>query len=232
MKALRQLPWPLALAVVVIVGQTLALFALGPSLTTATSIALAVLVVAFILRGSRFAWVVALTGASGQLVSSVVSTGDVWALAVGGIIAVCLLAPPAVRFVWIERSNRRAGRMQLAVKSFYERAKASAYGLLARVAGWDREEFGIGTTHTQRSYGVLIWRLGVGCVLLLVLLGLIHEWREGSGGDAPIVNIIASVTWTFYTLVQLTFVVVSIMALYRYFTTLRAFRRSSRSKLK
>lgn len=229
MNTLRRPPGLLAVVAVVLVGQTLLSFAFGPSITRAAAIAVAVFVALLLLWGSRFAWVVALIGAGGQLVSSAISTDSNWGLAAGGIVVICLLAPPSVRFVWSKRPHRQAGRLQRAVKRPYERVKASAYAILARVAEWENGEFLTAATRKQRSYRLLIWRLGVSCVLLLVLVGATYNWQQGSGRGNSIVNVIASVTWTCYALVQLAFIAVSMIAVYRHLTSSRVPPESSKS---
>lgn len=138
MNGLRRPPGWLAAAALVLVSQTLVSFALDPSLTKAASIAVAVLFASLMLWGSRIAWVVALTSAGGQIASSAISTESYWALAAGVVVFICLLVPHSLRFIWTQRPYPRAGRLQLAVKGPYGRVKASAYGLLARVAKGSR----------------------------------------------------------------------------------------------
>jgi len=223
----RRPPWLLLVAVVGIIGQTLVLFALGPSLVKAASVVVAALFAALMLRGSRLAWGVVLIGAAGQLVSSATLAEGSWALVAGGALVVCLIAPPSVQFVWTQRPHREAGVLQLTVKGSYERIRALAYGALARVAQWENSASGTDSRPAQRSYGVLVWRLGVGCVLLLLLVGATYSWQQGSGRDSGIVHAIASVTWTCYALVQLAFIAVVLMAVHQHFTTSRVSRRTN-----
>jgi hypothetical protein len=223
----RHLSRWLLVAGAMLIAQPLALFAVHPSLVKAAAVAVAALVTSLMLRGSRFAWTVALVGAGGRLISAVVSSGQYWDLA-SGIIVICLLSPPSIRFIWTQRPHRRVAGWELALKRPYEAVKASAYGALYQVAEWEGGGSETVSSRKRRSYRLLIWRLGVGCVLLLVLVGVTYNWQHDTGGEAPVVRIIASVTWTCYALVQLAFIAVSILALYKHFTS-RGPQSSSRS---
>jgi hypothetical protein len=215
---LSRCPW-LVIGAAVIVGQTLLSFASGPSTIKATSIVVSLFFAALMLRASRFAWVVILTGAAGQMASSVLSTDPHWiSVATGTIAVACLLLPSSVRYVWSPSSHQRAGWLQRAVKRPSLSIKNAALRLLAQVAQWKDGE----TDPTRkRSYGVLIWRLGIGCVMLLFLFGIAYNWQQGSGHDSSIVDIFVNVTWTCYALTQLAFIGVSAVAIYQHFTTLR-----------
>ncbi|HEY8082096.1 MAG TPA: hypothetical protein VIE64_00890 [Solirubrobacterales bacterium] len=215
---LSRCPW-LATAAAVIVGQTLLSFVFGPSFTKATSIAVSLLFAALMLRASRFAWVVILIGAAGQMANSVLSIDPHWvSVAAGTIVVACLLIPSSVRYVWSPSSHQRTGWLQRAVKRLSLSVKNSTFRLLSQVAQWKEGEIDL---TRKRSYGVLIWRLGIGCVILLILFGVAYNWQQGSGHDSSSVNIVVNVTWTGYVLTQLAFIGVSVVAMYRHFTTLR-----------
>jgi hypothetical protein len=231
MNTLRRNTRWLVVAAMVLVGQTLVLFILGPSFTKAASIAVAVLFASLMWKGSRFAWTVVLIGAVGQFVSSAIET-EYFSLAAGGVVVLCLLAPASVRFVWTRRPNRGGGRPQPTVKRGYEKVKTLAYGFLSRVAEWENGALETDATDKQRSYRLLIWRLGVVCLLLLVLVGLTYNWQHGSGRESPVVSVIANLTWTFYALVQLAFIAVTIVAVYQHFASSRIPSKGSRSEPK
>lgn len=232
MNALRYPALWLAVAIVLLVGQTLVLFALDPSAVKALSIVVAVFLALLLLRGSRLAWAALLIGAAGHLVSSAISTESYWALAVGGIAVICLLAPSSVRLVWIQRPRRPAGRLRQAFERFYGRLNTSAYGMLVRVAGWENGELDTDATQTQRSYRLLIWRLGVSCVLLLVLVGTSESWIEDSEQANSVLTVIADVIWVCYALVQIAFIAVVLLAMYRHFFASHLPSESLRSKPK
>jgi amino acid permease len=116
--------------------------------------------------------------------------------------------------------------VQLTIKKFYEKIRISAYGLLATIAEWEIQESGTNAARKQRSYRLLVWRLGVACVLLLVAVGATYDWQQGSGHDSPVVNAIASITWLCYALVQIAFIVVAVIAVCRHFLASRTTARS------
>lgn len=96
------------------------------------------------------------------------------------------------------------------------RLKIVLGGLLASLAGWDLREGHANEARDRRSYKLLLWRLGVGCVLLLVLVGATYDWEQGSGGGSPVVAAIARATWIIYAIVQLAFLSAAVVAIYRH----------------
>lgn len=217
MKALGRSPWWLVVASVALAGQVLTLFVGRPSLVGASAIAVAAALLTLMLSGSRFAWTVVLIGAVGQIVNAVSSSEyDLVLAALGCLVSICLLVPSSVRFVWRESSHRQPGRLRLAVAGPYARIKVSAYGAFASLAAWEDGEFRSDSVRKRRSYRMLIWHLGVGCVLLLLLLGVVHSLRPDAGGDSAVINVIARVTWICYALVQLTFIGVVLIAIYQH----------------
>jgi xanthosine utilization system XapX-like protein len=208
----------LKIAAVVLVGQTLVKFAVAPNLVAAAALAVGVVIALLVLRGNRLAWAVALVGAAGQLIDSLISTEHYWTLSVGGIAAVSLLAPSSVRYVWSRRPHRHAGPLPLLVKGRYDRIVASVYDVIARTADWETGQLSSSTASMQRSYKLLLWRLGVGCIGLFALYAAAYEWQHGSGDGSPIVNVIASATRVCYVLVQVVFIAVSLIAAYQHFT--------------
>ena len=213
MSGFGQKPPLLAIAAAVLIGHTLVLFAAEPSLVRATSIAVAAIVASLLVWRSRLAWVVVLVGAVDGLISP---AGHYATQAVGAVVIICLLAPPSVRFVWTGRPHRQPRIPKLRNWKPYERLKVVAFDVLCRLAGWDAEERDSEDTRRQRSYSALLWSLGVGCVVLLVVASATHSWQKGTGGDDPIVNVIASASWGCYALVQLAFIAAVIVAVYRH----------------
>lgn len=232
MNVMARAPGWLMAAAVVLVGQTLVLFAIAPSLTAVSAVVVALVIALWVLRSSRVAWVVALVGAGGQFVGSVIAAGHYWALSVGGVLMICLLAPPSIRYVWSQRLHRQPGKLQLAAKRIYERIVTSVYGLVGHVPDWENGQFESITTYPQRSYKLLLWRLGIGCVFLFGLYAVAYKWQHGSGDGSSIVNVIASVTRACYVLVQVLFIVVSLVAVWRYLVTSPASPKSAGSKPK
>ena len=50
----------------------------------------------------------------------------------------------------------------------------------------------------SKTLTVLIWRLGVGCVFLVLLVGATYNWEHGSGQHSAIVAAIAGAAWLCY----------------------------------
>lgn len=85
--------------------RTLVPFISAPSIVGASGIAVAVGFAWLLLRGSRFAWVVLLVGAVGDIVDSAASMEPDWVLVCGIIMSVGLLMPISVRYVWKDRTT-------------------------------------------------------------------------------------------------------------------------------
>jgi hypothetical protein len=219
----------LAVAAVAIVVQTLVLLILSPSLTRAAAVIVAALFASLLLRGSRCAWAVVLVGAGAQVIDSAASSGNYWNLAIGSIVSICLLAPASVQYIWTQRPSRRVWNLTIPLERVYASVKVAAYGVLARVAEWESDAFDTSSTSKPRSYRVLLWRLGVGCLALLMLVGITYNWQHGSGQGSPVVSVIADVAWVCYALVQLAFFLAVLVIVCRYFATPKIFHESSQS---
>lgn len=217
MKSIQHSALWLTIAIVLLVGQTLVQFVRTPTAVGALSVGVAVFFASLLSRGSKFAWVVLLVGAIGQFVIAALSTADYGSLAVGSVAAICLLAPPSVRIIWFQPSHQRVGVLSLPVERSHERVRAWAWGILLRVADWENEGTAESATHQQRSYRLLLWRLGVGCVLLLVLVGLTETWAQGAESINGIALVVAGVVWVCYAVVQLAFIAAVIVAVYRHY---------------
>jgi hypothetical protein len=222
----EHLPVWLLAAAVVLAGQALALFAADPSMVRAAAVAVAVIVVSCVLIGSRVAWTIALVGALGQAGQS---AKEPWALAVGVIAAICLLVPASLRFIWRQRSRRGLGSV-VNMQALRDGVKRRSYGLVSRLAQWDAQEPDVDRPRRARRLGVLIWRLGVFSFFLLLLVGATYNWQHGSGEGSTAVDVIASVTWISYAVVQLAFIGVVIVALYQQWLSQRISMWLSRSR--
>jgi hypothetical protein len=203
--------WLVAASALLIV-EAVVLLATSPGDLTAVSLVVSVLLSALVLRGSRLVWVIIVLAAGSQIVSSVTLKEQYLSLATGAIMAGCLLAPSSVRFVW--RQGSPSGGPWLVVWSLSRKiAAAGRYGL-SHLAGWDSDEANRVSAGKRRSYSLLVWRLGVGSVLLLLLVGGTYEWQQNSGGDSPFINAIARITWTCWAVVQVAFIVSVVIALH------------------
>ena len=224
--ALRGVPQWVVCGAAILSGQTLVLFALSPDLIRLGALLVAALVAWLLLRGSRIAWGVALVGAIWQVGNAIISDAHYWEVAIGGIATACLLMPSSIRFVWTDRAPHGGAleRPGVFVKG-NGKVAAILYAALAQFAGRDRPDTRPEAGRNARSYGMLVWRLGVACVLLLVAVGVTYNWQHGSGEGSGIANLVASLTWTCYAVVQVAFIVVGLIAGYQYLS--RAGRSSN-----
>lgn len=229
MRVLKHATGWLLSAAVVMTCQTLVLFALNPGLVEAAFILVAALFAWFLLRGSRLAWGLVLLGVADQLVSSGLSLEHPWELVVDGIVVVCLLVPSSVRFIWTQPPKRQSRKRWLKTGKAITRVRALVSRMFLRLAGWNDAKSEMGSFSRQRSYGTLILRLGMACVSLFLLAAMAYEWQHDSGHGAAVANIAATVSWDIYVVVQLGFIVVVGIALYRHFSNSRAPSGPSRS---
>jgi hypothetical protein len=202
----------LAIVASLIIARALWGFIADPAVLTGSLMALAMLFSWLLLRGSRTIWVVLLVGNAGQLVGLLVPVGSTWHLVIDGAIIVCLLLPSSVRFVWSRRPPQ-ARTVRLKARGAHEAVKALAFGLFFRLAAWNRgEETTFVSRH--RNYKTLIWRLGIACVLLYILVGITDKLRQSSG-NSLLTHIIATITWDVYVFTQLGFLVILVLAIHR-----------------
>src|SRR5262245_37151319 len=122
------------------------------------------LVGAFLLRGSRVAWSIAVIGAAGQLVEAIFASQPIWVGILNAAVLICLFVPPSIRFVW-EKSPDRSRRTRLGKTQ--QKVHELFYRFLAVAAGWENSLKEEGQQRPSRSYRTLIWRLGTSTVLLL-----------------------------------------------------------------
>jgi hypothetical protein len=109
MFARQQVPKWLVVAAVVMVGaRAVSLIVAQDAVPKAISLAAAVIVAAFLLRGSRVAWVLALVASISLLTGPVVLDLSWWLAGTAVIVIAGLLAPSSRIYVWqvqMHRSN-------------------------------------------------------------------------------------------------------------------------------
>lgn len=206
-----RLPLWLAAAAIVLVTQSLVSIGLDPQPIDLTRVALGLLLVALLLLGSRLAWMVLLLGTLYQIASSAVDDSQV-RLVVGVAIALCLLSPSAIRYVWTAGVQHRPRWIGQRMLELYVRIRTSAYVVAARLVGWGGER-DRDVPLVQRSYSAGLWRLGIGCLVLLLLGGLTVNWQERTGGATPVLNIAEGVVWIFYVVTQAAFLALAVLAM-------------------
>jgi hypothetical protein len=164
--------------------------------------ALSVLLAWMIVRGSRSAWVLLLgSSISGILIPELRSNPFV---VLDVVVVMCLVAPSSMRFIW----NREQGREQRLNGSLRSRLSlvGAAYAPLRRLSGWD--------TRKTQGYGLLAWRLGCTAGFLAIPMTLAYRWQRNSGSEWAAA--LATLTWTFWVVVFIGFLVALGMVLCRH----------------
>lgn len=72
--------------------------------------------------------------------------------------------------------------------------------------------------------GWLIFYLGLVVAVMILLVGVITQWHEGSGRGSPSVDILWRITWILYSLVKIAFLVLGVIWAYRRFQKRRGER--------
>lgn len=222
----RQAQW-LGCAAAVVVGQAVVLFAADPRPLAGAGIVVAAIMAWLMLRGSRFAWAVVAIGVAAQFGQSAVGK-EFFALILWAGVLLCLFTPTSFRLIWIERPQDQGGKIRQGVQTHTEKIRAFTYGLVARLAGWKTDvKEAPGRTV---SFGLLLRRLGMTCLLLLVWVGATYSWQQSYDGKSAIVNVIASVTWTLWALSLFAFVIVLLIVGYQSFPLRAYFKTPPNSK--
>jgi energy-coupling factor transporter transmembrane protein EcfT len=209
-----------AIASAGLIGQVLVMFLVDPGWVPVTTLGIAALVGAFLLRGSRVAWSIAAVSAGGQLVEAIFANQPLWIGILNAAVLGCLFVPASIRFVWRKgqpdaRSKALSlGRMQQGTHEFLYRG-------LAVAAGWETSFNGESHGRTSKSYRTLIWRLGLLTLLMLLFVGLTYSWQQETGDDV-VPNVVADVAWTSYAVMQVALLVVVSLAVIRHFSSSRS----------
>jgi hypothetical protein len=208
--------WYLIGASAAALARTIVPFISAPSLAGASAIAVAIGFVWLLLRGSRIAWVVVFVGAVGDIVSAEV----VWVFGCGVVMAVGLLMPPSVRYVWNRKHYQQVTCSQLGivwirqkVQWIDQKARTGAFSGLSRFAGWKSVQLGEQVGRAL-NYSSLLWRLGIACVVLLLCAGFMDSWQHGAGRDSSLVAVLADLARFSSVLTQVAFIVTAVIALY------------------
>jgi lysylphosphatidylglycerol synthetase-like protein (DUF2156 family) len=186
-------------------GLVMAIIRSSSVFLTAAGLGFDLFVVAFLLKGSRAAWLFALIAALVGIASALLG-GPPWAVGTGCAVAVCLLLPASREYTWVRRRNRLGELWSTGV------AKRLSDAVVQRLL-FPEEVF------TWR----LIGRLLALAIALFLLVGAVSLWKNGAGSGSPIVAAIYRITWIAYGLCQFALIAAVVVAL-----VLRFSQRSSR----
>jgi len=204
----RTAPLPILFASAIAVGASFRLLASDLAIWLGVGqMAIALLLSWYLLRRSRIAWLVLLISAAWATIAPIGASSGGWVRVTNIILVICLLIPRATSYVWTRQSVDEQ-QASLPINAWWHRVSESFYAGVAKVAAWESE-----AERPSRSYGILIWRLGVSIVFLLVGIGVIGTWQEDAGGDSVVIAVLSDIAWTAYFVVQLAFFAAVILAI-------------------
>jgi hypothetical protein len=196
-----------------------------PRLINLLALLVAIVFAGLLVRGSRVAWIVALVGALGQPVETMVTGGLDWSVPLSVVMAGCLLAPPSLHFIW-QSEHRRRVPLRLLSRA-YDGARELSYRALAYFAGWETEVLDRKPWEPGR-YRSLLVRVGCCTLILLVLVTFTYNWQQTQPSRA--MGILADVMWTLYAVFQVAFIALGLVAIYRRLSHGRQASTSGRSR--
>lgn len=213
----RTPPW-IQIAAATLVAQHLVVFVVHPiAVLSAASLAVTIIVAVFLLRGSRFAWVLSVVSAAALLISPFTMSQPAWFFVAGAVLFVCLLLPASRGFIWTSRERREdEGGSSRSDAKRYESFTAVIYRLLGRVlwmGGQSKVTEGVGTVSRRK----VIVRLVIFVVVCYPLIGLFYKFHHGPASGSVFIDVLWEVTWRFFTLAQLILVILLASEGYRYF---------------
>lgn len=145
-------------------------------------------------RGSRVGWGLLLLIAMTVLVEFLLFAQSSLRAAVWGVVALALLMPSSLRFVW--RSPRRTPIFDLPIVSrFWAAARGAMYGAIGWLARWESDQLEGGVGH-KRSFSVLLWRLGYSSAALFFIYVLTFNIQKGDhhGDGVGIVDVVVAIS--------------------------------------
>jgi hypothetical protein len=204
------------------VGLALASFVDAPSMLRAAAVGVAVVLGWYVLQGSRIAWSFILVDAVGGFGQTLIAKGLSWELVFYVPIIVGLSVPVSFRFVWRGREETlpRVQRVPL-----LHEVQTAMYRAFAYLVSWESGVKREGPWDAQ-GYRSILGRVGLFTLLSLPLVVTTYQWEQNSA--SPLASVLADVAWTIYAILQIIFIVLCAMGLYRYLTRNRS---ESRSKI-
>lgn len=164
-------------------------------------------------RGSRIGWGLLLLIAITVLVEFVLSAQSGLRAAVWGGIALALLMPASLRFVW--RGPRQAPIARLPILSrYWVAARVALYGAVGLLAQWESGEEE-GEADHKRSFSVLLWRLGYGSAALFFVYVLTFNIQSSDHGNGvSVVDVVVAISRAGFVICALLFLGTAFLAIH------------------
>jgi hypothetical protein len=164
--------------------------------------------------GSRIGWSCLLLIAGTIVIEFLLSAQSALSGAVWSGVAIALLTPSSVRFVW-RRERQPLIATLPAVGRYWLASRAMLYGFIAWLAQWEAGQLEKGVV-LRGSFSILRWRLGYCCaVLFFIYLVAFNVQSADDGGSSGVVDVVVTASRTGFMICLLLFlgvVFVSILA--------------------
>jgi hypothetical protein len=194
----------LSVAGILSFGSAGAVFLREPRAITGAYLLIMTLISIAAARGSRMGWGLLLLIAITVLVEFVLSEQSGFRAAVWGGIALALLTPASLRFVW--QGPRRAPFSRLPIVSrYWMAARVALYGAIGLLAQGESGEVKEGAVH-RRSFSVWLWRLGYGSAALFFIYVLAFNIQSGDHGNGvSVVDVVVAISRAGFVICALLF---------------------------
>ncbi len=218
-KSLSSAPASIAFSVALILGLALASCVAAPGVTQAVAVVVVVVLSWYLLRRSRIAWGIVMIDAVGRLVEGIVLKDADWNLVVYAGIVVGLSLPSSIRFIW--RDDAHPSHSQ--TDGIIEKTQEAIYRIFTFVVSWESGVKREGPWDAE-GYRSMLGRVGLFTLFSLPVVVATYKWDQNS--TSPVASVFADVAWTIYAILQVAFLVLCGMGLYRYLTRDRSHSKS------
>jgi hypothetical protein len=186
-------PFWLLTAGVLALGATAVVFFDDPKAVDAAYLIIMALVSIASMLGSRIGWSLLVLIAMTVVVEFVFSDQSGPTAAVWSGIAIALIIPSSVRFVWRRQRQPLISALPT-VGCCWLAIRATLYSAIAWLAQWEAGQLEKGTVH-RRSFSVLLWRLGYCCAALffVYVVAFNVQTSEHDGDGTGIVDVVVAI---------------------------------------
>jgi hypothetical protein len=143
-----------------------------------------------------------------------------WDLPLYAVMVAGLSLPTSLRFVW-RRDDPRTSHAQLG--GVVGKAQEAMYRAFTFLVSWESGVKREGPWDAE-GYRSMLGRIGLFTLFSLPLVVATYRWEQNS--TSPLASLLADVAWTVYAILQVTFIVVCGLGLYRYVNRDRSHSKS------